>query len=88
MAAPLTRRFLQRTSGKVFGGGSKCVTCQHPKRRRLESEALEFNEARRAGRTSAPWSVYVNRVLRPRLGCTTHAPLLRHLKVCLGWTIH
>lgn len=78
LASPAARRTASR----------KCLTCQAKNRAVIEREAKAFNAARESGETTAPWSTYVTHVM-PALGYGhDFRSLLRHLRTCLGWTIH
>jgi hypothetical protein len=89
MASPLLRKFLASKAAQSFKGGRPCKTCMCgvDRRKTVEREAKVFNAARRAGSTSAPWSRFVQHVLRPIGFDASDRALTRHLRECLGWEI-
>ena len=87
--SPLLTKFLKSPAVVRARGGRTCQTCEHVRRKRVEAEAAEFNEARRRRETDAPWGTWFKHVVVERLkydhDCRS---LLRHLEKCLGWKIH
>lgn len=85
----LAEKFAATALARGHTGGAVCRTCSFRDRAALEAECKSWNKLRQDKVTSAPWSAF-HRVLQRELKypVRSYKTLLRHLKECLGWTIH